>query len=485
MPPTIVIDGIFFQLYQTGIARVWQSLLQAWAGQPFGQHLVVLNRNGTAPPIANLRYRNIPAYDYENLLADRELLQQACDEEEATLFISTYYTTPLTTPSVLMVHDMIPEVFGAALDLPEWQQKHACIDRAVAYIAVSHNTANDLLGFFPTIAPEQVTVAYPGVSATLFYPADGVEIQTFKARYGITKPYFLLTAINKAYKNNILFLQAFAQLCTHQGFELVCTGSDMTLKPELRDYTNGCVVHLLNLSDAELRLAYAGAIATVYPSLYEGFGLPILEAMASGCPVITCPNGAIPEVAGEAVLYVESQDVAAMAIALCDVQKPLVRQALVEAGLQRSQQFSWGAMAETARSALLAATLTPLQLRSMNLVAFPDWQQPEAILLEELSLALNTVLAHPQRGQMTLLLNASHIDGETANLVLAEVTMNLLMSEEFDNAEMPEISLIPSLGEMQWALLSAHIQARLSLHHEDTAAIAHSGINHLPLFPLP
>ena len=108
----IVLDGVFFQLYNTGIARVWKSLLEEWANTEFGKHLVVLDRVGTAPKIEGISYYQIPAYDYNNTDADRVMLQQVCNDLGAELFISTYYTTPIETPSVFMGYDMIPEVLG-------------------------------------------------------------------------------------------------------------------------------------------------------------------------------------------------------------------------------------------------------------------------------------------------------------------------------------------------------------------------------------
>ncbi|WP_421654461.1 glycosyltransferase family 4 protein [Leptothermofonsia sp. ETS-13] len=478
-PPIIMIDGIFFQLHKTGIARVWQSLLQEWSSQEVAQHLLVLDRNGTAPRLPNIRYLPFPPYVYENLDEDREMLQQVCDQEGASLFISTYFTVPLSTPSVLMVHDMIPEALGADLAVPEWQEKHYCIKQASAYITISHNTARDLVRFFPEIASRPITVAHPGVSPSLFFPAALEEICRFKTRYGISKPYFLLSAVNKNYKNNRLFFVAFAQLCSRHGFEIVCTGSDAILNPEFRAATAGCVVHLLSLTDEELRAAYSGAVALVYPSLYEGFGLPVLEAMACGCPVITCPNASLPEVAGEAALYVSAQDIDGMANALCEVQKPSVRQGLVVAGLERSQFFSWSTMAAIVQLALVEATLLPLQLRAINLIVFPDWQQPETILLRNLEIAIRTVLTYPDREQLTLLVYAGNVNSETANLALSEVTLNLLMTAELEGETLPEVSLVPVLSEMQWKVLLPRIQARLELEHEDEGAIAQVGADRL------
>jgi predicted O-linked N-acetylglucosamine transferase (SPINDLY family)/glycosyltransferase involved in cell wall biosynthesis/predicted O-methyltransferase YrrM len=355
--PRILIDGVFFQLYRTGIARVWNSLLEEWAKNGFSQHIIILDRAGTAPKIVGIRYLTIPAYNYGTADADRQMLQQVCDEEGADLFISTYYTTPLSTPSVFMAYDMIPEVLEANLNEPMWRVKHHGIRHASAYIAISENTAQDLVKFFPNIALGSVSVAHCGVKSS-FSPASKEEISNFKNKYGISKPYFISVGGGSDYKNTELFFQAFAQLSSKQGFEVICTGSSVLLELEFRAYTAGTVVHKLNLNDEELRVAYSGAIALVYPSLYEGFGLPVLEAMACGCPVITCPNASIPEVAGEAALYVNDKDVEGFAQALCEVQKPKVRNSLIRGGLEQAKKFSWSKMAKIVSSVLMKTAIS-------------------------------------------------------------------------------------------------------------------------------
>ena len=481
--PKIIVDGVFFQFYHTGIARVWRSLLEEWVEDGWARHIVVLDRANTAPKISGIRYRTIPTYDYGSTDADQEMLQQICEEEEADVFISTYYTTPLSTPSVFLAHDMIPELIGWNLDHPMWREKHYGIRHASAYIAVSENTARDLIKFFPNISPELVTVAYNGVKST-FSPASLEEVNCFKTKYAISKPYFLLVGVGGGYKNTILFFQAFAQLFSRQGFEIVCTGSGSLLDPDYRTYTSGSVVHMFQLTDEELRAAYSGAVALVYPSKYEGFGLPVLEAMACGCPVITCPNGPLPEVAGEAALYVKDDDVDGLVNALCDVQKPDIRSALSAAGLERAKKFSWSNMARTIRSVLVDTTLLPLKLRDINLIVFPDWSQPEESLEVELERVIGAIATHPDSSQMTLLIDTSGTCEEDANLLLSAVVMNLFMQEDLDVTEGLEISLVGELGEIQWQALLSRLQARIGLEQENQEAIAQLGVKSLPLYEL-
>jgi glycosyltransferase involved in cell wall biosynthesis len=477
--PKIIIDGVFFQLFQTGIARVWKSLLEEWATTSFSKHIVVIDRGGTAPKVPGIQYRPTLLYDVNDLESDRIILQEVCDEENADLFISTYYTTPVSTPSAFMAYDMIPENLGWDTEHPNWRGKHHAIQYASAYTAISENTARDLARFFPNIPLETITVSHCGVSRT-FSPANPEETDRFKTKYGISKPYFLLVGPGFGYKNSTLFFKAFSQLYSKQGFDIICTGGGFLLDAQWRECTAGSSVHMLQLNDEELRTAYSGAVALVYPSKLEGFGLPILEAMACGCPVITCPNASIPEVAGKAALYVNDEDVEGLANALCEVQKPSIRQALIAAGLEQAKQFSWSKMAKIVSSILVDATLQSLNLKAVNLIVFPDWSVPEESLGLDLERLLKVLAAHPDSHQITLLIGTNGITEEEANLILSGVAMNLLLQEELDITEGLTIALVKPLGELQWDALLPRLQARIVLEHENQEAIDRLKVMNLP-----
>ncbi|NEP82529.1 MAG: glycosyltransferase family 4 protein, partial [Okeania sp. SIO3B3] len=306
----------------------------------------------------------------------------------------------------------------------------------------------------------------------------------FKHKYGISKPYFLLVGAGDNYKNAILFFHAFTKLHSKQGFEVVCTGSGVNLANEYKEYASGSVVHSLILSDEELKVAYSGAVALVYPSLYEGFGMPVAEALACGCPVITCANASIPEVAGEAAIYVDANDVDGLTDALCEVQKPKVRNSLISTGLEQAKKFSWEKMADIMSAALMKATLERLNLREINLIIFPDWSQPEETVGLELQQVIKSLVTHLERGKMTLLIDNSNIAAEEADLILSSVAMNLLMEEELEVDEGPEIVLVGELSLIQWSVLMPHLQGRIKLEHENEEAIAQVKAETIPLIEL-
>jgi len=144
---------------------------------------------------------------------------------------------------------------------------------------------------------------------------------------------------------------------------------------------------LARLDDRELRAIYSGAIALIYPSLYEGFGLPIVEAMACGCPVITCRNSSLTEVAGDAAIYVDEYDVAEMLQALEQVQIPEIRQKLIQLGLKQSKQFSWKKMAEEIATLFLDTIEIQRNQEIKNSISTVLWQElrKEQIKLETLN----------------------------------------------------------------------------------------------------
>src|ERR1700761_4623489 len=348
----IVIDGVFFQIGRSGIARVWQSLLSLWAGTPFADRLVVMDRARTAPRVPGIRYHDTAGLNYNDLEGDRRIVQDVCDEVGAALFMSTYYSYPKTTPSMAMVYDMIPEVMGYDLATPMWRQKREALAYASSYTAISQSTARALARFAGK--PVDVRVDYTGSD---FAPVTAEEVADFRRRHGIVRPYFMTSGSRADYKNAALFFAAFARFgAARKDYAIVCTGGGQ-LDPASHAAAGEATVHIAIFDDHDLRCAYAGALALVYPSRYEGFGLPVLEAMACECPAITSNASSLPEVGGDAVLYIElgANEEAQTFELLQQVQRADVRASLIERGRVQARKFTWQTMADGVAAALQAA----------------------------------------------------------------------------------------------------------------------------------
>ncbi len=352
MSAKVIIDGVFYQIAPTGIARVWTTLMEVWAAGDFGKQLLLLDRANTAPTIPGIRTRIIPAFDYSRADADRAMLQAVCDEEAADVFASTYYTTPLSTPSVFMAHDMIPELFGWDLNHPMWREKHRGLGHASAIVCVSESTRHDLLRYFPNIPADKITVA-PLAAAKVFHPRPQAEVEYVRRGVGIERDYFLTVGARGGYKNTRLTFSALASLSPAEldSIDILCAGH-VTLEAEFQAMIPGKSVKAFNLSDDELAAAYTGAAALLHPSAYEGFGLPVIEAMACSCPVIATSNGALAEVGGDAALRVGADDVEAMVHAMRQVRRPGVREELARKGLEQAGKFSWEKTAGAIRNVL-------------------------------------------------------------------------------------------------------------------------------------
>ena len=350
MSARIVIDGVFFQIARTGIARVWLELLRHWSSTGYAGDLVVLDRHRTCPRLDGVRYRDAPAFRYDDGGADRRLLQSICDDEHAALFISTYYTFPVSTPSAMLIYDMIPEMLGWNLNEPMWHQKQQAMQHARHFAAISEQSARDLrLHLRQPQLP--VEVAHPG---TRFSPAPPDAVAAFRAKYGLHRPYFLISGTRSGYKNVDLFFQAFATLGNDRGrYGILCTDGG-PMEPQFVAQAGPAELRGAALEDNELQCAYTGAVALVYPSLYEGFGLPVVEAMSCECPVITMRVSSIPEVGGDVPLYVEPDGTAASQLAahLVSVQDPTVRRSMAERGRVQAARFRWNTMGDTMQAFL-------------------------------------------------------------------------------------------------------------------------------------
>lgn len=347
---TLIVDGVFFQLTDSGIARVWRSVLPFLADNPKFR-VLVLDR-GNAPRLEGVEYIPFPRYSMSGngcQAADSMLIQKICDHYRADAFTSTYYTSPLATPMLLMVYDMIPELFGFDLDQRPWMEKEVAISYAQRYLCISHNTRNDLLALYPEISKSHASVAHCGVDKAVFHPRDPGDISAFTRENGLERPYFLFVGSrvqHNGYKNSRLFFDAIAGMHDAE-FDVLCIGGEETIEQEILDQVpSGVTCRRLVVSDDELALAYGGALALVYPSLYEGFGMPVIEAMAAGCPVITTRHGSLAEAAGDAALLIGGNSTDEMRRALMEVREESTRESLRTRGLSHVRNFEWKAMAE-------------------------------------------------------------------------------------------------------------------------------------------
>ena len=188
---------------------------------------------------------------------------------------------------------------------------------------------------------------------------DPATIETVKTRYGITGDYFLYLGTLQPRKNLSRLITAFAtQSPRHPVTQLILAGKRGWLYDDLfaqvsRLGLKGRVLFPGYVPDEDKASLLSGALAFVFPSLYEGFGLPVLEAQACGCPVITSATSSLPEVVGDAALLVDPGDTAAITARLRRIATdPALRESLIKRGFANVRRFSWAACAQSVMSVI-------------------------------------------------------------------------------------------------------------------------------------
>ncbi|MEE7440261.1 glycosyltransferase family 1 protein [Methylobacterium oryzae] len=345
----ILIDGVFFQLAQSGIARVWKSLIPILNSHP--DVSIVLADRGNCPEIEGISAVPFPAYHASYAADDSILLQKLCDFHKADIFLSTFFTTPLKTPSVLVVYDMIPERFSFDLRDRFWAEKEIALSYARRFVCISKSTKTDLLHFYPEIPDNNVRFNYLGYDKSVFRRMDRVDIEIFVHKHALQRPFVLMVGSrdqNKGYKNGKILFDALLK-SNRCDLDVLCVGGEETFDESLiAEIGSRFRVLRIEATDHELACAYSAARAFIYPSLYEGFGLPVVEAMACGCPIVTTNKGSLAEIAREpACIIVEPDSVEAMIDALRLLDDENCREVMRAAGLRECLQYNWENIGQT------------------------------------------------------------------------------------------------------------------------------------------
>jgi glycosyltransferase involved in cell wall biosynthesis len=233
---------------------------------------------------------------------------------------------------------------------------------AARIIADSQATQADLVRYYRA-DPARITVVYPGRDESLARVNDPETVAAAKARYGIRGAYLLYVGTLQPRKNLVRLVEAFAQIQNSNNLQLVLAGQKGWLYADLFARVealglSGHVIFTGYVADDDKAALLSGATALLYPSLYEGFGMPALEAMACGTPVLTSDVSSLPEVVGDAALLVNPLDTNAIAAGMARlVADAGLRRSLVERGSLQIRQFSW---AKTARQVLEAIESVPI-----------------------------------------------------------------------------------------------------------------------------
>jgi glycosyltransferase involved in cell wall biosynthesis len=279
----------------------------------------------------------------------------AANRCDGLLATNSYLMCAARTPSVATVYDLV--AFESELGAPRGSVAERltlplAVRRASALACISQATRAALLERFPAAEP-RAHVVHLGVEPRFY--VDGADAAATATRLGLDRPYVLMTGTLEPRKNVVRAIEAFAGLseATRERYELVLAGPRGwgTEEIDAALATHRDLVRVLgHVPEEDLPGLYAGAELFVYPSLREGFGLPVLEAMAAGTAVLTSSVSSLPEVGGDAVRYADPLDVRAIRAGIAELlADDAERRRLELRGRTRAQSFDWG---RTARETL-------------------------------------------------------------------------------------------------------------------------------------
>lgn len=366
-PYKVLLSAGMIQQGKSGVGRYVVELANRMSGQP-GFELLVAGLDSDRhlfPKVPDASWRTIPersANGWRNLLWHQVTLRKWLRTEGIDLYHSPSYRRVMAAcpvAQVATVHDCAPfrlhGKYGLLRGLFGRQLVPFLVRRCAKVLTVSEFTAADLKHFF-ALPAERIEVILNGIDRKRFYPLGEAERTAFRSRLKLPERYFLyVSRLEHPGKNHVRLLEAYDRFRGQGGpaIALVLGGADWHGAEVIRQRVAAsrwrADIHLPGfMDDHELPLWYNAAFALVFPSLMEGFGLPVAEAMACAVPVACSDRGSLPEVAGGAahLFNPESIDEMSAALLLLASAEPPQRQGMQQQGLHNAKRFDWAIAAE-------------------------------------------------------------------------------------------------------------------------------------------
>ncbi len=355
----VLFDDIFLVNNKSGIARYWQSVFRYWnqSEEPRASDVefIILNRSGSLDGLG-FEMVDFPRISISDpyRAEDRRLISRICESLAADVFLSSYYTFALDTPTMGFVYDFIPERQGFQNQHWSWIERQLSVYASTSFIGISESTIDDLLELHPWIQRSNCSVALPGVDNSVFRRRLPQETEDFKKRHKLND--YLVFAGHRGdeghYKNFDLVLRSINERRI-TGFDLVLTGGQPISQYEKEVFQRrGVRTIRLDLDDDDLAVCFSGAEALIYPSLYEGFGLPPLESLAVGTPVITTLTSSLPESVGTLTIPISGNSPEELGECLNAALSQSWRTRIRAEGPLWASRFQWGTTATNILAAI-------------------------------------------------------------------------------------------------------------------------------------
>lgn len=355
MKNKVLLDNIIFNLQKIGgISNYWYNLLKKSEknNNIFYFEDKYSNRN---------YYKSLIKLPEECIIKDKSKIPLKVKrylpmrnlDRYYNIFHSSYYRYAKgNIKNITTVHDFIYEKYLLKYNIKRLIhsfQKYQAIKHSDYIIGVSKNTLEDMLKYFPEFKNKKMRVIYHGISDD-FYPIKNknnwIKINDYELYYN---SYFFYFGNRNSCKNFKLLINAYSAFLKNSKNKnipelVIAGGGDFTKNEKILLKENDILSNIIkfnNITNKDLNILYNYCTGFIYPSLYEGFGIPIIEAMRAGAPVICSNSSSIPEVAGEAAIFIDPKDIFGLEKALFNLLDSNARKDLINMGYKQAKNFSW------------------------------------------------------------------------------------------------------------------------------------------------